>query len=84
MGQFSMVHILILLVIVLVFFGPSRLPALGSSLGKAIRDFKNGLDGKLDEDEKSKEQLAQRDSKELPSSGAQKSETRSESKKENS
>lgn len=85
MGQFSMVHILILLVIVLVFFGPSRLPQMGSSLGKAIRDFKKGLDGTLEEDEQEKARLAKREAnKELGSSGTERSETRSESKKENS
>lgn len=36
-------HILILLVILLIFFGPSRLPALGQSIGKAIKGFKEGL-----------------------------------------
>lgn len=36
-------HILILLVILLIFFGPSRLPALGQSIGKAIKGFKDGL-----------------------------------------
>lgn len=43
MGEFSLSHILILTVIFLIFFGPSRLPALGQSLGKAIRGFKEGL-----------------------------------------
>lgn len=45
MGEFSLSHILIVLVIFLIFFGPSRLPQLGSSLGKAIRDFKDSLNG---------------------------------------
>lgn len=43
MGEFSISHLIILAVIFLVFFGPSRLPALGQSLGKAIRGFKEGL-----------------------------------------
>lgn len=43
MGEFSLTHILLLAVIFIVFFGPSRLPQLGSSLGKAIRGFKQGL-----------------------------------------
>ena len=43
MGEFSLPHLLILLLILLIFFGPSRLPQLGSSLGKAIRGFKEGL-----------------------------------------
>jgi len=36
-------HILILAVIVLLLFGPSRLPQLGKSLGEAIRGFKKGI-----------------------------------------
>ena len=43
MGSFSFTHILLLLIIVLIFFGPSKLPQLGQSLGKAIRGFKEGL-----------------------------------------
>jgi sec-independent protein translocase protein TatA len=42
-GEFSLSHILLLSIIVLIFFGPSRLPALGQSIGKAIRGFKQGL-----------------------------------------
>jgi len=36
-------EIAILLVIVLLVFGPKRLPELGSSLGKAITGFKRGI-----------------------------------------
>jgi sec-independent protein translocase protein TatA len=43
MGEFSVTHLLLLGLIVLIFFGPSRLPQLGQSLGKAIRGFKSGL-----------------------------------------
>lgn len=43
MGEFSLTHILIFGLILLVIFGPSRLPALGQSLGKAIKGFKQGL-----------------------------------------
>ena len=49
MGEFSLMHIVVLLVIVLVFFGPSRLPSLGKSLGEAIRGFKQGVDGAMNE-----------------------------------
>lgn len=37
---FTPLHLIILLVIVLVIFGPKRLPELGSGLGKAIRGFR--------------------------------------------
>jgi sec-independent protein translocase protein TatA len=36
--------ILIILVIVLILFGPKRLPELGESIGKAIRSFKKAHD----------------------------------------
>ena len=39
-------EILVLLAVVLVFFGARRLPELGSGLGKAIKNFKAGVSGK--------------------------------------
>ncbi len=44
-------EILLILLIVLVIFGGSKLPALGRGIGEAIRNFKKGLSG---EDEKKK------------------------------
>lgn len=41
---------LILLVIVLLFFGPKRLPDLGKSLGHGFREFKDGITGKSSAD----------------------------------
>lgn len=43
MGGLSLTHILVIALFALIFFGPSRLPSLGQSLGKAIRGFKQGL-----------------------------------------
>ena len=37
-------ELMVVLVIALVMFGPSRLPSLGKSLGEAIRGFKKGLE----------------------------------------
>ena len=39
-------EIAILLVIVLLVFGPKRLPEMGRSLGKGMREFKNSITGK--------------------------------------
>jgi sec-independent protein translocase protein TatA len=36
-------EILLVLGLALLFFGPSKLPQLGSSLGEAIRGFKKGV-----------------------------------------
>jgi sec-independent protein translocase protein TatA len=43
-GLFAPMHLLIIGGIALIFFGPSRLPELGRSLGQAIRSFKAGLE----------------------------------------
>ncbi len=42
-GLFQPMHLIIILVIALLIFGPSRLPELGKGLGKSIRDFKKAL-----------------------------------------
>ena len=42
-------EILIILVIVLVIFGPKRLPDLGRSLGSGMREFKDSVTGKGDD-----------------------------------
>jgi sec-independent protein translocase protein TatA len=43
-------ELMVILVIALVIFGPSKLPQIGSGLGKAIRDFKKGVTGGEDDD----------------------------------
>ncbi|HLE40218.1 MAG TPA: twin-arginine translocase TatA/TatE family subunit [Nitrospirota bacterium] len=41
----GMPELLVVLVIVVIIFGASRLPQLGEGLGKAIRGFKKGISG---------------------------------------
>ena len=43
-GLLQPMHLLVILVIVLIVFGPGKLPELGSSLGKAIRGFKKAME----------------------------------------
>jgi sec-independent protein translocase protein TatA len=43
MDLFAPSHLLILLVIILVIFGPSKLGDVGGALGRAIRDFKSAM-----------------------------------------
>jgi len=46
-------ELIIVLVILLVIFGPKRLPGLGRSLGSGMREFKDSITGKSggDDDE---------------------------------
>jgi sec-independent protein translocase protein TatA len=43
-GLLKPMHLLVLLVVVLIIFGPGKLPELGSSIGKAIRGFKKAME----------------------------------------
>jgi sec-independent protein translocase protein TatA len=54
-------EIVIILVIVLIIFGPKRLPDLGRSLGHGMREFKDSVTGK--------------DKEELPDRSAEKSDS---------
>jgi TatA/E family protein of Tat protein translocase len=48
-GNIGPLEIGIVLIIALVVFGPKRLPDLGHSLGKGIREFKGSVTGESDE-----------------------------------
>jgi len=60
-GLFQPMHLIFIMVIVLIIFGPGKLPELGKGLGKGIREFKDalkgGMEGRSDqkENEKKKE-----------------------------
>ncbi len=42
-GLFQPMHLLIILAIALIIFGPGKLPELGAGIGKAIREFKKAM-----------------------------------------
>ena len=44
-------ELLIVLGVVLVIFGPKRLPALGRQLGAGMREFKDSITSKSDDDD---------------------------------
>ena len=43
-GILQPMHLLLILVVALIVFGPKNLPAIGKGLGEAIRGFKKALD----------------------------------------
>jgi sec-independent protein translocase protein TatA len=47
----SVWELLILLLVILLVFGPKRLPEMGRQLGKGMREFKDSITGKDDDDE---------------------------------
>jgi len=50
-GNIGLPEIAIVLVIALLVFGPKRLPELGQSLGRGIREFKGSISGDNDHDD---------------------------------
>lgn len=51
LGNIGPLEIVVVLIIALVVFGPKRLPELGRSLGKGIREFRGSLGGNDDDDD---------------------------------
>jgi sec-independent protein translocase protein TatA len=47
-------ELVVVLIIALVIFGPKRLPELGRSMGKGIREFRGSISGNNDDDEDEK------------------------------
>jgi sec-independent protein translocase protein TatA len=49
-GWIGLPELLILLVVVLIFFGPKRLPEMGRSMGRGLREFKESVTGSAGDD----------------------------------
>jgi sec-independent protein translocase protein TatA len=55
LGNIGPLEIIVVLIIALIVFGPKRLPELGSSLGRGIREFRSTVTGdKSDDDDEFK------------------------------
>lgn len=45
MGALSPMHILLIVLVALLLFGPNKLPELGRSFGRMFREFKDATNG---------------------------------------
>jgi sec-independent protein translocase protein TatA len=57
-GNIGVLELVLVLVIILLIFGPKRLPGLGRSLGAGMREFKDSITGKSRDDETAAESPA--------------------------
>ena len=53
--DFGLPELLIILVIIIILFGPGRIGKIAGELGKGIRSFKDGIGGKKDDKEETPE-----------------------------
>ncbi|MGA3086188.1 MAG: twin-arginine translocase TatA/TatE family subunit [Thermodesulfobacteriota bacterium] len=60
-------ELIIILVIVLFIFGAKRLPEIGKSLGKSIREFKNSVTGESENEDQAKLKENSKDTKDKTS-----------------
>lgn len=54
MGSLGPTELIIVLVIFVLLFGAKKLPELGGSIGKGIKNFKRGIDDASEDDEDEK------------------------------
>lgn len=55
-GQIGAAELLLLALVLLVIFGPKRLPEIGRSFGRGLREFKSSISG-ADEDEEERPEI---------------------------
>jgi sec-independent protein translocase protein TatA len=64
-------HLLLVLVVVLLVFGPRRFPDIGRSLGSSIREFKESLNSQSDPENISHDSAAGTPVRRQPTDGAE-------------
>jgi len=51
MPEIGIAGLIVILIVALLVFGPKRLPEIGRSLGKGMREFKDSITGKDEQSE---------------------------------
>ncbi|HEY1953395.1 MAG TPA: twin-arginine translocase TatA/TatE family subunit [Gemmatimonadaceae bacterium] len=70
----SLPHLLMVLAVAILVFGPKRIPEIAGSMGKGIREFKRTMTdaGRIDESDEAPVPMVRTDAPEDPASGAPK------------
>lgn len=53
-GIFQPTHLILILVVVLIIFGPGKLPEVGKAMGKTVREFRKATTVAFEEEEEKK------------------------------
>ncbi len=79
-GSIGWQGLVVILLIALIIFGPKRLPEMGRSLGRGMREFKDSITGKdddddFDRDDRPREELTRGESEPVVSATARERDT---------
>ncbi|SFG58496.1 sec-independent protein translocase protein TatA [Desulfotomaculum arcticum] len=56
-GIFQPTHLVLILVVVLIIFGPGKLPDVGKAMGNSLREFRRATSSAMEEEEDKKPQV---------------------------
>lgn len=59
-GALGIPSLLLIIVVALIIFGPSKLPEIGRAAGNSLREFKNATKGIVEDDDGTDEQKEER------------------------
>lgn len=58
-GIFQPTHLILILIVVLIIFGPGKLPEVGKAMGKTVSEFRRATSASLEQEEKKDKEKAQ-------------------------
>lgn len=67
-GIFQPTHLLLILVVVLIIFGPGKLPEVGKAVGKTLNEFRRATAASLEPDEKKEKKDEKEETKDISKS----------------
>lgn len=62
MAQIGIPSLILILVVALIIFGPSKLPEIGKAAGSSLKEFKNATKGIIGDDDDDDEPTEKKDS----------------------
>lgn len=64
--MFGTWELILIVVVVVLLFGAKRIPEVARGIGKGIKEFRKGLEGKEEPEDKGKDTTLKQESSELP------------------
>ncbi|WP_333871101.1 twin-arginine translocase TatA/TatE family subunit [Desulforamulus putei] len=63
-GIFQPTHLILILIVVLIIFGPGKLPEVGKAMGKTVSEFRRATSASFEQEEKKEKEKASKEKEE--------------------